>query len=55
VTGYQPSDLPFGQDKIGTYSVQANRKWGSVFSYYQVQNSGYQQGDQGDEFVKKSP
>jgi hypothetical protein len=35
VTGCQTPELPFGQDKIGTYSVQATRKWSSVFAYYQ--------------------
>jgi hypothetical protein len=29
-------ETPFGQDKIGTYSVQASKKWSSVFTLYQV-------------------
>jgi len=27
---------PFGQDKIGTFSVPASKKWSSVFNLFQV-------------------
>lgn len=29
-------ETPFGQDKIGTYSVHSSKKWSSVFTLFEV-------------------
>lgn len=35
ISGLLQTESPFGQDKIGTYSVEASQKWSSVFAYYE--------------------